>query len=68
MIGFLVQGRVRIKIKIRLGLGLGLGLCLTLAFTIGAIVAGANGHSLLIINTFHIFVLFRFVSRDISRI
>ena len=39
MIGFLVQHRVRIKIRIRVRL------YLTLAFTIGAIVAGANVHS-----------------------
>ena len=45
MIGFLVQGRVRIKIRIRIRVR-ELGLWLTLAFTIGAIVAGANvGHS-----------------------
>ena len=39
MIGFLVRGRIRIKIKIRVRFGL---TNLTLAFTTGAIVAGAN--------------------------
>ena len=43
MIGFLVQGRIMIKIRIRIRVGL----CLTLAFTTGAIVAGAYvGHSM----------------------
>ena len=38
MLGFVVQSRVRLG----LALGLGLGLHLTVAFIIGAIVAGAN--------------------------